>query len=285
MKIGIVLGGGFARGSAQMGFLKGMIKHLDRKDISLISCSSIGGINGLCLSMNQIDEAEKIYKTLNFKDLHNLRFNLKNKLVDRVIKDITLSGNEIEIPMYVTGTCLNTLSTHYFYLDKNKSIDEVSKAINITLTFPFVNGLFRNEFGRFYLDGGATDNIPTYPFLMHHVDLLIILHCYPKYLPPAEIVNSDTTVVDIDVSTRCGNNVGTYSFETKNLTKIFDIGEKYGEEFGEKVLKGDKKKKKERCQEFIRDEIPLRKKLKVTITAAVFFNKLQQSRGFKLWAI
>lgn len=282
MKIGIVLGGGFARGSAQMGFLKGMMKYLDRKDVSLISCSSIGGINGLCFSMNQIDEAEKIYKTLNFKDLHNLRFNLKNKLVDRVINDITLSGHEIEIPMYVTGTCLNTLSTHYFYLDKNKSIDEVSKAINITLTFPFVNGLFRNEFGRLYLDGGATDNIPTYPFLIHHVDLLIILHCYPKYLPPAEIVNSDTAVVDIDVSTRCGNDVGTYSFETKNLTKIFDIGEKYGEEFGEKVLKGDKKHLKERCQEFIRNEIPLRKKLKVTITAAVFFNKLQQSRGFKL---
>lgn len=284
MKIGIVLGGGFARGAAEMGFVKGMMKYIDRKDVSLLSCSSIGGINGLCLSMNCVDKAEYIYKTLNFKDMSNLRLNLKNKLVDQIIKEIVNSGNEIEIPMYVTGTCLNTLSTHYFYLDKSKNIDEVSKAINITLTFPFVNGLFRKEFNKFYLDGGGTDNIPIYPFLIHHVDFIIILHCYPKYLPPAEIINSDTVVVDIDVSTRCGNNIGTYSFETSNLTKLFDIGEKYGEEFGQKVLThlADKEKLKEKCQEFIVEEIPLRKKIKVTITAAVFFNKLQQSRGFKL---
>lgn len=51
MKIGLVLGGGFARGAAQAGFLKGLLNYLQPEEIALMSCSSIGAMNGLALSM------------------------------------------------------------------------------------------------------------------------------------------------------------------------------------------------------------------------------------------
>ena len=282
MDIGIVFGGGFARGAAQLGFLRGMLPFLNRSDIKLLSCASSGALTGLALSADRLDYGEQIYRHTNITSISNLRLNLKNKLVDQVI-DSLIKGGRVDIPLYVTGTCLNTLSTHYFYLDSSKPKEELYEAMNITLTFPFVNGVFRRYGKKFYLDGGATDNIPVYPFLIKHVDLLLILHNYPRYLPPAEIVNSDTVVIDIDVGTRCGNSIKTYSFDLRNINRMLDISFDYGREFGQKVLSQPTLSKiKEAGQRWIRDEIEERKKSNISITAAIFFNKLQQSRGFKI---
>lgn len=283
MKIGIVLGGGFARGACQSGFLKAIMKYIKREDISLISGSSIGGLNALTLANNTVEYAEQVYKTQNFSSFKNLKINLKNKVIYTIIEDFIAKSDYISIPMYITGTCLNSLSTHYFYIDNSIDRNELKEIVNVTMTFPFVNGVFHKYRKKFYLDGGALDNIPVYPFLVKPVDFLLILHNYPKYLPPYEIVEKIPLVVDIDVGTRCGNNIKTYSFERNNITKMYDIAYDYGLEFANKVLVNlnDFEKLKESAQKFIRDEIELRKKNKVTVTAAVFFNKLQQSRGLK----
>lgn len=282
MKIGLVLGGGFARGAAQAGFLKGLSYYLKPEEISLMSCSSIGGMNGLAFSNDNLDYLEYMYRNSNFQTTANLKLNLKNKLVDQILDELIHNHNEIKIPMYVTGTCLNTLATHYFYIDNNTSRENLYKAINITVTFPFVNGLYRKEYKRYYLDGGATDNIPVFPFYEKKVDVLIILHCYPRYLPPLKIINSGIVVMDVDIAARCDANISTYSFQTENLNKMFDVGIEYGKEFGQKVF-ADRNIDhiKERAQAFMRAELPIRKTRKVPLSAAIFFNKLQQSRGFE----
>ena len=118
MKIGLVLGGGFARGAAQAGFLKGLLNYLKPEEIALMSCSSIGAMNGLALSNDNLDYLEYMYRNSNFQNTSNLKLNLKNKLVDQVLDELTNNHNEIRVPLYVTGTCLNSLSTHYFYIDK-----------------------------------------------------------------------------------------------------------------------------------------------------------------------
>ena len=148
MKIGLVLGGGFARGAAQAGFLKGLLNYLKPEEIALMSCSSIGAMNGLALSNDNLDYLEYMYRNSNFQNTSNLKLNLKNKLVDQVLDELTNNHNEIRVPLYVTGTCLNSLSTHYFYIDNKTPQEDLYKAINITVTFPFVNGLYRKEFKR-----------------------------------------------------------------------------------------------------------------------------------------
>lgn len=282
MNIGLVLGGGFARGAAQAAFLKGLSEYLDKNDIRLISSSSIGALNGLALSNGHLDYLEKVYRTSDFQTMSNLRLNLKNRLVDQILDQLTDRQNKLEIPLYVTGTCLNNLSTYYFYLDCHTVQEEVYRAINITVTFPFVNGLFRKVGRCFYLDGGATDNIPVFPFFYRQMDLILILHCYPHYLPPLKLVESNATVIDIDVAARCDSKISTYSFQKANLNKMWEIGLAYGKEFGEKVFcSRDLTEIKRKGQAFMREELEIRKRKKVPLTAAVFFNRLQQSRGFK----
>ncbi|MCH5171793.1 MAG: hypothetical protein J1F31_03045 [Erysipelotrichales bacterium] len=282
MKIGIVLGGGFARGSAQAGFIKGMLPYINKGDIELLSCTSIGALNGIALSIEKLDYMEQVYRTSNFYDMKNLKLNLKNRLVESILSNLISDCSQLHIPLYITGTCLNTLSTHYFYIDETSSYEDVSKVTNITVTFPFVNGVYRKEYKRFYLDGGATDNIPILPFLYRPVDLLIILHCYPKYLPPINLIESNMVVVDIDVTARCPNTISTYSFQKDNLNKMFDDGVKYGEEFGKRILTLPTLEEiKLACQAFMREEIEIRKKKKAPLNAAIFFNRLQQTRDLQ----
>lgn len=282
MKIGIVLGGGFARGAAQAGFIKGMLPYINKQDIKLISCASIGAINGIAFSIDRLKYVEEIYRTSNFYDMKNLKLGLKNRLVESILTTLLGEDPKFSIPLYITGTCLNTLSTHYFYITNDTAPEDLRKITNITLTFPFVNGIWRKEYNRLYVDGGATDNIPVYPFLYHHVDLLLILHCYPKYLPPINIIKSNTVVIDIDIAARCSNDISTYSFQKENLNNMLDIGTKYGEEFGKRVLTLSSLEEIEKeGKKFMQEELEIRKKKKTPLNAAIFFNRLQQTRKLK----
>lgn len=280
MRIGLVFGGGFARGAAQCGFIKGMMEYIKKDDIKLISSSSIGSVNALGFSNNKMDYLEFSYTTTNIASLKNLKLNLKNKIVDEIINYITADGIKLSIPLYISGTCLNDLSTHYFYLDNKTDIDLIRKAINITLTFPFVNGVFKRYKQKFYVDGGATDNIPVYPFKYYDVDLLIILHFYPHYTPPVDLIEKkkNTVIIDIDITAHI-DNISTYAFTTNNLNTLFLRGYEEGKRFGEEVLKEyNLDKIREASKEYIKNEIETRKNRKNNINAAIFFNKLQQGR-------
>lgn len=284
MKIGLVLSGGFARGAAQEGFLKGLLEEIDRKEIDMISASSIGALNAFGLSTNNMDYLERLYQTSDYLNLRKLKLSLKNHLVDSIIDEMLSIHREIEIPFYLTGTCMNNLSTHYFLFDSNSDYDELKKVLNLSMAFPIVNGLYKKEFNRIYIDGGATDNIPVFPFLMHDEDMIIILHCYASYLPPKKLLEKNHFVIDIDVTTRCEESVSSFSLSKKNLTEMFQDGYEYGREFSryvfcDKDLEGVKK----RGQYFIRQEADKRSKKKPTFFSLVsFLNKIQLSRGFKI---
>lgn len=284
MRLGIVLGGGFARGAAQLAFLEGLLPFINEKDIALISSSSIGGVNALAYSSGNIPYLDNVYRTIDLRSLGDVMKALKGGIVSRLLAPMVTDPSKIKVPFYVTGTCMNTLSTHYFYLDSSKSSEELEKALNITVTFPFINGLVRRDGRRFYLDGGALDNIPTFPFLQFDVDVLLIIHNYPRYLPSAEIVKKVPVVIDVDDGTRLGNGFPTYSFKKEVINKAMDASYAYGAEFGRKVFEGhtNLSEIKEAGQQFIREELPKRMKNKNNTAAAIFFNKLQQAREFHI---
>ncbi len=281
MKIGLVLSGGFARGAAQQGFLKAICEKIGRNSISIVSSSSIGCINSLALSANHMDKLEDIYKSIGFKSLKDVKNKLKHNLLKNVINELLTDDYKLDIPFYVTGTCVNNISTHYFLINQQTSIEQIKTLLDISITFPLVNGIVKKRFNKFYMDGGATDNIPVAPFLINKVDILLILHCYSSYLPPKEIIDSTKVVIDVDVTSRC-KNVSSFSLSHKNLSYMYDQGYEYGKLFSEQVFcDNDLEKIKERGQKFIRDESAIRKKNKPTFFSLVsILNKIHCSRGF-----
>lgn len=285
MRIGLVLSGGFSRGAAQEGFIKAVCERVGRKSIKIISSSSIGSVNALALSANRMDEIDKIYKNIGFASLKEVRNKLKSNLFNNVIDSVLGNDFKLEIPFYVTGTCINTLSTHYFYINKNTDKNRIKKILDISITFPIINGILKKYENKFYIDGGATDNIPLFPFLLekNNVDILLILHCYPSYIPPSNIINNFTAVIDVDVTARCSN-VSSFSLSHNNLNYMFDEGYKYGKTFCEQVFANDDLVEiKKRGQVFIQNEFEIRKKNKPTFFSLVsILNKIHALNGFSI---
>lgn len=63
-KIGLVLAGGMAKGAFQIGLLKALNEYFTPEDFQIISCSSIGVLNGYAFATNQIDEGIEMWKNI-----------------------------------------------------------------------------------------------------------------------------------------------------------------------------------------------------------------------------
>ena len=66
-KIGLVLGGGGAKGAYQAGALKAMKEANLIKNITYVSANSIGTINALMFMSDKIDESYDIWLKINKK--------------------------------------------------------------------------------------------------------------------------------------------------------------------------------------------------------------------------
>ncbi len=286
MRIGLVLGGGFSRGSAQLGFVKGLLSVFKKEDIKIISSSSIGGLNALAISSNQIVDLEMIYRQIDFSSVKNIKKALKNHLEKQIITELTQNVNKIQIPFFVTGTNMLTLTTHYFYLDQTSKYEDIYQAIDITLTFPLINGVFRRVNKRIYIDGGALDNVPTYPLkdYMNELDLILVLHCTPNYEPPTDLVESDLPLLDLVVSSRCPKHVSSFSLTNDCMNMMMDYGEKFGIEIASRLITTKNRQElKEMCRKIIHEECEIKREKKNSdgMSIVEFLNRIQQSREVK----
>ena len=257
MKAGRVLGGGFARGAAQYGFLQGFLKTLKDVDINLISCSSIGVVNALALSYGIMDDIKDFYVESDFKSLKILREALKKHYFHEMIDQITSSGSP-KIRTYITASCLNDLSAHYYLIEESTPTEQIKKLSDITCTFPFVNGVIKKFEGKIYFDGGAFDNVPLYPMQYEEdLDIIFVFHCTRNYEPPANIIKSDVPILDINITSLMPQKMETFSFQKENLSLMVEAGYQGGVEIAQKLQKelDEGKPLKEACQNVINDNL------------------------------
>ena len=163
-KIGLVLGGGGARGFFHMGVIKGL-QEMGVK-INEISGTSIGAVIGLMYAADPKIDFEKVASELNF-----------SKLIQSVIFDKTLrpSGtsldreavlekflksyiktddfSELKIKMRFNATDIN--NNREIIFDRGKIFPGVMASISIPGVFPPLK--YNNKF---LVDGGVMNNIP-----------------------------------------------------------------------------------------------------------------------------
>jgi len=160
--IGLVLSGGGTRGIAHLGAIKAMEEAELKPDI--ISGVSAGAIIGaLYASGNTPDDIFNILCEHKFINCSKLSFGLKGLLemkglkneIGKYCKD---TFEELEIPIYVGATDLNSGKITYFNNGNLKEAVMASSSIPILYNPVIVNG-------NTYVDGGIVDNMPVNPIL------------------------------------------------------------------------------------------------------------------------
>ena len=246
-KVAIVLSGGLARGAAELAFARQVVEKIGYDRICVFSGSSIGSINCYSLSVKNYERMLDVYNNLDCNSTRHFIKKIRNDLfIDAFNK---IEGDKLYVPTYVTGTKILGLDCHYFCLNSMPR-EDIKTAINVSMSFPIINGPLR-FLHHFWIDGGATDNVPVLPVTYFDPDMVIILHCYPKYYPPADLytkLRKESIVVDVDVTLELPKSINSWALAKDDFQEMIRVCSEEGKKFVDEVFEDfDIKKVKERC--------------------------------------
>lgn len=175
MNIGLVLSGGMAKGAYQIGALRALSAYIPQKEISCISCASVGVLNGYAYATGKLDAAEMIWKE-SVDENQRILINqmLRSSLLQRRIQDI--SGENDVLPSAFFGVLLDARHQKIVYHNfASSQSGEMIDYLKASVAMPICNRAVRIN-GIPYFDGALVDNIPVYPLLRKKLDYIVCIY-------------------------------------------------------------------------------------------------------------
>ena len=232
-KIGLVLAGGGGKGAYELGVWKYLAEIGLTKKISVISGTSVGGLNAVLLSLCDFDIAEKIWTTeledkiLDFKSLTKRTAAIFSregllKIIDDYVELEKLPALKRKI--YATCFNMNGLKAESFCLN-SYDVDTVKKLLCATSAIPIV---FQGEmiFGNYYVDGagmGLGDEVPVKPLLDEDCTDIIVVNLDRGYHKDYSDLGINTIV--IHPTADLGDNpLGLLDFSSKGAERRMQLG-------------------------------------------------------------
>ena len=181
MKIGLVLSGGMAKGAYQIGALRAINKFIPRDEITCISCASVGVLNGYAYATNQLDKAEKMWKSACDNGSRFLITQmLKSSLLQQNIVNLYNPDSPLENTFYCALMDLQNRNLVYRDLSSVEQ-NRLPRYLRASVAMPIYNKAVPLENTEYY-DGAVIDNIPIYPLAKHDLDYIICIYfddvCY-----------------------------------------------------------------------------------------------------------
>ena len=171
IKIGLVFGGGGARGFVHLGVIKAFEEYGLHFDA--VAGTSAGSIIGAFYSAGySYDEMYRVAKGLDVKDIRTSKIPYKTSKTDGLEKIITdelgdINIEELKIPFY--AVCTDLISTNECVLTKGNLAKAVAGSCCVPYVFYPVKYLDRN-----FVDGGLHNTIPAdIPKLLADCDYVV----------------------------------------------------------------------------------------------------------------
>lgn len=265
MKLGLVLGGGGAKGSYQIGVLKALMEFEVHKKIECLAGTSIGAMNGVMLMSdltneemrqlwNKIDN-EKVYVDGygRFKDDLKGIFSIKevykllveNLSVENVHKSrIQGFATIVNIP---DDSIIHQLDKHFMKLETihlNKAPDPFKIAL-ASASIPVIFGPTKIE-DSYYIDGGMIEILPVQALIDQNCDLIITVSLYttvdikqfkdkvsiidltpemPLGLDPSSSLNFSKKIMERNIELGYNNTIEIMTFLEENGYKDLETAE------------------------------------------------------------
>ena len=176
-RVGVALGGGFARGIAHVGVLRVFAEN--NIPVDLIAGTSVGALVGAAYSSGTtLDELERQGALTHFRDFGRWTISrmgmATNERLEGFLHRFTTVGTfeELKIPFAIVATDLVSGQTVYF------TQGELARPLRASCAFP---GLFLPvEYeGRVLVDGFLTEAVPTEALRRMGADIVIAIHLDP----------------------------------------------------------------------------------------------------------
>ncbi len=177
-KVGLVLGGGAARGVAHVGVLKVLVEN--KIPIHCIAGTSSGAIFGALFSggMNPYDMEKLVHRT-DWPKLASFKFSLAGPVSGEGIEKLITGGignkkiEDLRIPLSIVATDIKTGDR---VVIKNGS---AAKAVHASSSIPGILSPVQFQ-GRLLADGMIVDNVPVEAAREMGADFIIAVDVVPK---------------------------------------------------------------------------------------------------------
>ena len=197
-KLGLALGGGFARGIAHIGVLR--VFEAEAIPIDFIAGTSVGALIGATYaSGTPLDEMERQGIETHFRDFGRWTLSrmgmASNERLEHYLHKFTpaQSFSELKIPMSIVATDIITGESVHF------TEGELTPAIRASCAYP---GLFMpvHHQGRILVDGFLTETVPAEATREMGADIVVGVHLEPGLLesPPRntiEIISRSFSII------------------------------------------------------------------------------------------
>ncbi|MBQ9848927.1 MAG: patatin-like phospholipase family protein [Clostridia bacterium] len=175
MNIGVVLGGGFAKGAYHIGALKAIEERFPFENIKYLSCASIGALNGYAFAARKLDRAVDMWNDFcSERDSIFMTKLLRGDRLKDTISNLCTPAKELECPLYVSLFNWRDMSNSYVDISQSEE-ENIEKYLLASISLPVFRRSVEIKGNRYY-DGGLVDNIPVYPLLEHDLDFIICIY-------------------------------------------------------------------------------------------------------------
>jgi NTE family protein len=252
-KINLVLSGGGARGIAHLGVIKALLEQ--GFSIEAISGVSSGAIVGAFIAKGMSpDEILDIALATKGFSIRRPPFSLglfnKKNMVEMLQKHFkNISFSDLNIPLIVSATNINTCNTDYFTSGSLVMPLVASSALPLFFAPVEIDGYQ-------YIDGGFVNNLPVEPFLdspLPRIGVSVIL------VNDHEVLNSTLKILERSIQVTVCKNVeqrkqhfdlciepqklcGFTSYDFDKPKEIFNAGYEHAKDVLEAFLKDQEKK-------------------------------------------
>lgn len=213
---GVVLSGGGGKGAYEVGVWRALEEYGIAQKSSVISGTSVGGLNAVLLTCLDQDKSEYLWREIVPEVLTNdteiISQNGLSSILDAI--DLSYVQNCNYPKLYVSAvkddfTMLKLIvSPFYSFGDKTsrfllneENADEIKKLLLATSAVPLLTSPVKLSDGNYYVDGGGEeyggDNIPVYPVYKNHKELDTIVVVYLSNKPDRRVRQEDYPDVQI----------------------------------------------------------------------------------------
>lgn len=238
-KVGLVLGGGGAKGAYQIGVFKALYENNLAKDISLLCGTSIGAINCVLFTTKDIDKMTNVWLNLNkdkilmkkkfseYFDLSKLksisiysRQGFLNLLDEHIDLDDVSNNSEI----YVVATPIRNQYAQTVFKLHGEDPDTIKNILLATSAIPGIFEAIKIK-GVYYMDGYRISNVPTHIAVTKGCDLVFVVPLGKKDNPDANSF-PNTTIIDFKHPSfeNLSFSNGTLGFDSKFIEERMELG-------------------------------------------------------------
>lgn len=236
-EIGLVLSGGGGKGAYEVGVWKALTEYGLAQKVTVISGTSVGGLNAALFACVDYAEAEKIWLEIVPSRLTEDGALISQDGLNKIISSIPLEKLKSNYLPYVIVTAVRAKgkiiklltskpgsAAYRFLLNEENDIAQVRKKLLATAAFPVLTEPVKLADGYKYTDGGEEsvggDNVPIDP----------IVQKYPEV--------KDIFVVYLSDKSHVARRIKVKDYDSKNITEFFPSIDTDGNGFWERMLDG-----------------------------------------------